>query len=65
MKIIVDELPCNCEKCVFREYEMLRRYCTLTKYFTDKPNDRLHQDDEREEHCPLVELKEVINHIKE
>lgn len=44
---------------------MLRRYCTLTKYFTDEPNDRLHQDDEREEHCPLVELKEVINHIKE
>lgn len=58
MKIIVDELPCNCEKCMFKEYEMLRRYCTLTKYFTD-------QDDEREEHCPLIELEEMIKYIKE
>ena len=65
MKIIVDELPCNCEKCMFKEYEMLRRYCTLTKRFTDKLNDRLHQDDEREEHCPLIELKEIIKRIKE
>ena len=54
MKIVVDKLPCSCESCMFKEWEYLRRHCTLTKCFTDG------HDDSREEHCPLVELGEVI-----
>lgn len=57
MKLIVDELPCNCESCMFKDYEMLRRYCTLSKFFTDGYNNS------REEHCPLVEFSEMIKHI--
>ena len=58
MKIIVDELPYNCESCMFKDYDMLRRYCTLSKLFTDGNNDN------REEHCPLVEFSEIIKQMK-
>ena len=53
MKIVVDKLPYGCSKCMFEEWESLRNYCQLTKFFTDGCIGR-------EEHCPLIEFSEVI-----
>ena len=56
MKVVVDELPEYCSFCMFEEWESLRSYCKLTKFFTDV-NCR------REEHCPLIELSRVIKEV--
>ena len=57
MKIVVDKLPDGCSKCMFEEWESLRNYCQLTKFFTDGCIGR-------EEHCPLVEFSELIDATK-
>ena len=56
MKIVVDELPEYCSFCMFEEWESLRNYCKLTKFFTDSCSDR-------EEHCPLIELSRAIKEV--
>ena len=56
MKIVVDELPEYCSECMFEEWESLRSYCKLTTFFTDGLSSR-------EEHCPLIELREAIKEV--